>query len=89
MDQKSPAGAFSKDDILFLMNNSYGLRHVSSTEHMQKHLEGPLHGDAIAVSRLDTLLTNDEKASGRSKWLLNDVIEKKCRQAGGPFSPKD
>ncbi len=55
---------------------------------MQKHLEGPLHGDAIAISRLDTLLTGAEKATARSKWLFNDVIENNAEKLVDRFRQK-
>ncbi len=37
MTPQSLTDAFSKDDILFLMNNKYGLRHVSGADPSSQH----------------------------------------------------
>jgi len=69
---------FGKDDILFLMQGRYGLRHIGSDEHLDKHLNGTEMGDAIPISRLDTLLTDQEKRLSPSPYkhdVIRDVAE--------------
>lgn len=53
---------FTKEDTLFLAENNFGLRHVHDKNHYQSHFTAPVMGDAIAISRIETLLSEDEKS---------------------------
>ncbi len=67
-------------DIAFLMDGDYTIRHVSSREHMDTHLNETTRGDAFPLSGMtrDVVdkLANDGKVPPRSSMSSDQMMEK-------------
>lgn len=67
-------------DIAFLMDGDYTLRHVSTRTHMNEHLAGPLRGDAFPLSGMTRdvvdALAKEGKVPPKGTLTSSEMMEK-------------
>lgn len=70
----------SNQDIAFLMDSDYTLRHVSTRTHMNEHLAGPQSGDAFPLSGMTRdvvdALAKEGKIPPRGTLTSAEMMEK-------------